>query len=268
MARKTTKKRRRKTRKKNITVSPWIVLAVVLLLALVVSIPYLKKTVEDTGAVVPTAALSAGGFAIDISHYQHGIVWDSLSVMVDSKGRSTRDITRAKDVRPVKYAFIKATEGERMVDPEFEANWEAAGESRVKRGAYHFFRSSKDPVKQAESFISTVGALRADDLPPVLDVETIHKGCTRAMLNESLAIWLETVENHYHRKPIIYASDSFLRDNLSTELTARYPIWVAHYGVESPIWDGWHCWQFTDKAVVRGAEGKVDLSAVQVGNGL
>ena len=109
-------------------------------------------------------------------------------------------------------------------------------------------------------FIKTVGPIGNDDLPPVLDIETIHKGCSKNLLNSRALTWLKEVERHYGRKPIVYSSAYFIRDILSREIQEQYPIWVAHYEKEAPMHEGWHIWQFSDKAVVYGIEGYVDLN--------
>ena len=66
-----------------------------------------------------------------------------------------------------------------MRDPDFKTNWKDAGKTGLRRGAYHFFLSSKDGDIQAANFIKAVGDIRARDLPPVLDIETIHKDTDR-----------------------------------------------------------------------------------------
>lgn len=258
----TSKKRRRKSLKIGPGASTLLALFLAICIVLSISFPYLKRSIMDTGCALPELARHSAGFAIDISHYQDKVIWDSLMVLQDAKGHTTRDLTRSRHAWPVKYAFIKASEGESMVDPDFAQYWEDAGRSRIRRGAYHFFRSSKDPLKQAENFISAVGELTWRDLPPVLDVETMHKGCTKEELNAKVLIWLKTIEEHYKRKPIIYASDSYFRDILSREISENYPVWVAHYGVERPLAEDWAMWQFSEKAVVHGVDGKIDLSVV------
>jgi len=147
-----------------------------------------------------------------------------------------------------------------MRDPEFKHNWEEAGKRDIRRGAYHFFRTSRDGAAQARNFISTVGELRHGDLPPVLDLETIHLGCTHELLNERALQWLKTVEAHYGRKPIVYTSDSFARDILCNEIKEGYPIWIAHYGVDKPNCENWTYWQFTDRAWIYGMPEPADLS--------
>lgn len=222
-------------------------------------VPFLLRKSGETGAVVPQGI--TGKFALDISHHNGDrIRWDSLFVMTDLKGRTTRSRSAAADITRISYVFIKATEGERMTDKNFAANWKHARESQVKRGAYHFFRSSKSPAAQAENFIRTVGTLDYRDLPPVLDIETMHKGCDKKTLSGRALEWLRIVERHYGVKPIVYTSDSYARDILSKEITSNYPLWIAHYGVPSPITEDWTMWQFTDEAVIAGVRGKADLS--------
>lgn len=216
---------------------------------------------HETGAKVPPGDWRYG---IDISHHNAGdIVWDSLYVLTDKRGKTIRDHHQAKDIRPVSFVFIKATEGVSMVDKDFKRNWQDAGRSGLRRGAYHFFRSSKDGEAQARLFIKTVGDLRFKDLPPVLDIETIHRGGSMKKLNEEALKWLETIEGHYGKKPIVYTGSSFARDWLSKRITDNYPVWIAHYEKDRPDFDGWIFWQFTDKAVVKGVPGPVDLSVMK-----
>ena len=79
----------------------------------------------------------------------------------------------------------------------------------------------------------------------------------------SLLVWLKTVEKHYGRTPIIYTSDSFARDILSPEITNHYPMWIARYNQKEPKFKSWTMWQFTDKAVLYGVSGYVDLSVIR-----
>ena len=227
-------------------------------LALVL-IPLAHRKAGETGATVPEGF--HGKYAIDISHHNGGkIAWDSLFVFTDASGRTTLSKDRATDIHRVAFAFIKATEGEKMVDRMFSENWKNAGKSPVRRGAYHFFRSSKSPAAQADNFIRTVGTLRHGDLPPVLDIETMHKGCTKEALSASALQWLRKVEGHYGRKPVVYTSDHFAREVLSKEITEGYPLWIAHYDTPAPLTEDWAIWQFTDRAVIVGLHGKADLS--------
>ena len=259
---KTVQKRRKKRRKPiKIKVTAYVlsaVFVVLLALAALIAKPYFKERhIIDKGAAVPSGYYCYG---IDISRYQSYIEWDKIKVLTDAQGRSTNSVNQAKDIRNVSYVFIKATEGNSFKDKYFKKHWKNAGNSGIRRGAYHFFRSSKDAENQARHFIRTVGQHSADDLPPVLDIETIHKGCSYKTLNDKALIWLKTVEKHYGRKPIVYSSATFINDILCKEIKENYPIWVAHYGAPAPRCPRWHIWQFADDAVVYGIDGYVDLN--------
>ena len=52
------------------------------------------------------------------------------------------------------------------------------------------------------------------------------------------------------------------KDYLDKDIVANYPVWVAHYEKDSPAFEGWTWWQFTDRAVVKGVPGEVDLSVM------
>ncbi len=257
--------RKRKRKSSKAKADPWVVAAVAMAILAAVFLAFHRwgpGPGVETGAKVPEGIWRYG---IDISHNnESGIVWDSLFVITDSRGRTIRDPYKARDIKPVSFVFIKATEGAGFKDRDFKENWRNAGKTDLRRGAYHFFRSSKDGEVQARNFISTVGDLRFRDLPPVLDIETIHRGCSRKLLNDRALQWLRTVEKRYGRKPIVYASSSFIKDNLDKTITDNYPIWVAHYEKDSPSYEGWTWWQFTDKAVVKGVPGLVDLSVMKM----
>ena len=253
-------KAKRKKRVRKIKISPWYIAVLLFVVAICVMTPYiLSGRFASNGARV-----TSGGqeYCMDISHHNEGIDWNNLKVAVDRNGRTTKDLIHAKKVSPVSVVIIKATEGEKMVDKRFKEYWRAAGVHGYRRGAYHFFRSSKDPTKQARKFISTVH-LGHNDFPPVLDVETMHAGCSKKELNRKVLVWLREVENHYGRKPIVYTSDSYARNVLSKEITNNYPMWIARYNKKEPEFRKWIMWQFTEEAVVYGVKGYVDLSVIK-----
>lgn len=261
---KATKKpvRRRKAGKKKsrVVISPWVIAGVLAVLTLVLSLPYLGHgRFADSGTAVPDEARQ---FCLDISHYNDGIVWDSLMVVIDSRGRTSKDLLKARRVVPVSRVVMKATEGTSLVDKRFGEYWEAADGHGYVRGAYHFFRSSADPVAQADHYLSHAH-LSHRDLPPILDVETMHTGCSKDELCGKVLTWLRTVEQKSGRRPIVYTSDSYARDILSREITGQYPMWIARYNEKPPRFEGWSMWQFTDKAVLYGVSCYVDLSVIK-----
>jgi len=183
---------------------------------------------------------------IDVSRYQQSIAWEEVQSM------------KVKEVQ-LGFAFIKATQGIGNTDPQFSHNWKRAKKNGIIRGAYHFFMANKDGKMQAENFIDRV-ELEAGDLPPVLDVEQLN-GVSNEQLKKETKIWLETIENYYHVKPLIYTNVEFYNRYLGDEFD-QYPLWVAHYyqAHEPHIHREWSFWQHNDEGRVNGIISKVDFN--------
>lgn len=183
---------------------------------------------------------------IDISHYQGDIDWAMLSMQREGEF-------------PIRFVFMKATEGGDHLDENFASNFEQARRHGFIRGAYHFFIPRTDALRQADFFIRTA-ALDSADLPPVLDVETTG-GKSKSELQRAVKTWLDRVERHYGVKPILYTSYKFKLQYLNDSIFNTYPYWIAHYYVDSVRYEGaWHFWQHTDAGIVPGIEGNVDLN--------
>ena len=132
---------------------------------------------------------------IDVSHHQHLINWDTVAA------------------QSIDFAFMKATEGEELVDKHFGYNWETAKAKGLKRGAYHFFHPTLSSFQQAINFINTV-PLEYGDLPPVVDFE-VTNGATETLVVHRLRSWIELIEMHYHVRPIIYTNQKLYKQYLS-----------------------------------------------------
>jgi lysozyme len=187
-----------------------------------------------------------GVCGLDISHYQGDIKWDKMAKCRYEK-------------IPVQFIFIKATEGNNLVDESFHRNMTYARKYGFVIGAYHYYQPQVDPKEQADFFIHTV-QLRKGDLPPVLDVEKtghLHKD----IFQRDVKTWLTRVEAHYGIRPILYTSYKFKLDYLDDDFFDRYPYWIAHYYVTALAYKGkWNFWQYTDIGSVPGIKGDVDLN--------
>ncbi len=183
---------------------------------------------------------------IDVSRYQQVIGWGQLKKMYVGNVR-------------IGFAFIKATEGETLIDPYFKRNWKEAGNQKVTKGVYHFFSPTKDAVKQAKFFIKNV-KLNPGDLPPVLDIETTGNQPANFLRAKAKA-WLNEVEAHYGVKPIIYTNTDFYKKYLGEEFDG-YPLWVAHYYEKRKprVERSWIFWQHNDRGNVDGIASKVDFN--------
>ncbi len=183
---------------------------------------------------------------IDISHYQGEIKWEVL-----------RNASINND--PVRFVFIKATEGMSLMDENFNENFYRAKTNDFVRGVYHFFTPDCSPDRQARFFLHQVH-LEPGDLPPVLDVEKIGN-LSKYELRTNVKRWLQIVEKAYGVKPIIYASYKFKTSYLNDSELDEYPFWIAHYYVDKLHYKGpWAFWQHTDIGRVDGIKGDVDVN--------
>lgn len=183
---------------------------------------------------------------IDVSHHQDNINWDLVKSM------------QVKDVK-IGFAFIKATEGLGKVDSHFNRNWFKSREAGVCRGAYHFFLATKSGKLQARNFIDVV-ELQTGDLPPVLDVEQTY-GVNKDRLQKEVKSFLQTIEEYYGVKPIIYTNVDFYKQYLDGEFD-DYPLWVAHYLQQDKprITRNWVFWQHSEGGRVNGVLSRVDFN--------
>ena len=184
---------------------------------------------------------------IDVSHHQGDINW---AMVKDTE----------KEEFPIRFVFMKATEGGDYKDRCFDENFRRVGEVGIARGAYHFYNPNSDPIRQADFFISQV-MLKRGDLAPVLDIERKPRIKNKVQLQEDLKKFLDRLEQHYGTKPIIYTSYKYKTHYLDAPEFNDYPFWIAHYYVDVLSYKGtWQFWQHTDYGVVPGIEGGVDLN--------
>ena len=185
---------------------------------------------------------------IDVSKYQGDIDWSA--------------VRRAG----IDFAFIKATEGGDHADDRFLDNWQAAGAAGMPRGAYHYYYFCRPALEQAAWFINHVPK-DATALPPVLDLEWTHKSktCTfrpdAASVQSEARIFLAALTAYYGRRPVIYTTVDFYRDNELWHLD--YPFWLRSVaGHPSDVYPGqqWHFWQYTGTGLVEGIAGPTDLN--------
>lgn len=179
---------------------------------------------------------------LDVSEYQGAIDWEAVDSL---------------EGRPIRFVFVRATCGRDRKDAQFEANWKGA--KKFIRGVYHYYRPDENSLEQARKFIATV-ALQPSDLPPVLDIEQVPENQSMEQLKVGLQKWLDAVEKHYQRKPIIYSGQRYYEDFLKKEFSG-YTFWVANYNFfAETLQPEWLFWQFSEKGRVEGIPEKVDVN--------
>jgi len=211
---------------------------------------------------------------IDVSRFQRTIDWPSVA----GSG--------------IRFAFIQASRGSGTdctvkpqqcgPDPYFAANRASAEALGIRVGAYHraFATGSTidaaraDALMESDVFLAAVGALHTGELVPVLDVETPFTGMSSTTLRAWIRLFVKRVTKRLGRKPMIYtnATSWAATGNTREFAKAKYPLWVAEYGVSRPSvpagnWagHGYAVWQYTSSGSVPGISGKVDLDRLGTG---
>ena len=204
-----------------------------------------KQRISDVRNYQILTRYEANPVGIDVSEYQGAIRWDSVHVV--------------DNTFPVRFVFVRATVGMDRPDLKFAENWQELKKYGYLKGAYHYYRPDENSTEQAALFIKNV-VLQKGDFPPVLDIEQLPKKQTLAQLKVGLKNWLQLVEQHYGKKPILYSGERFYNDFLKNDFP-EYIFWIANYNffVEN-MKNEWSFWQFTEKASVSGIRGAVDVN--------
>ncbi len=222
--------------------SPWLRFELLSLL----EYPFHYKEYKRFGIRIPHGYRVHG---IDVSRYQQRVDWRRVKAM------------EVGNIR-IMFAFIKATEGSWLKDPQFERNWENAREAGIIRGAYHYFLPHISPKDQAAKFIKTV-RLRSGDLPPVVDVEET-RGMSKAQIQKYTKEFLNLLEKQYNVRPILYTNRDFYKRYFANHEDFKgYRFWIAHFHVTSfdmPGDENWHFWQHSDRGNVSGINERVDFN--------
>lgn len=226
-------------------------------------------------AVPAQAEAGTRAIGIDVSRFQRTIDWASVAAagvrfayVQASRGSGADCLTRPQQCGP---------------DPYFATNRIAAKSVGIRIGAYHRAFASggtpatarADALAEADLFLAAVGTLQAGELIPVIDVETPFSGMTASTLRTWVRVWVKRVNRRLGRKPMIYTNaTSWSATGNTTEFAkAKYPLWVAHWGVSRPSvparnWAGrsYWVWQYTSSGSVPGISGRVDMN--RLGKGL
>jgi lysozyme len=222
------------------------------------------------GLIAGPAQAQAGTKArgIDVSRFQGSIDWPTVAgsgigfAFVQASRGSGADCT----VKPAQCG----------PDPYFAANRLAAESAGVRVGAYHrAFAAGATPtdaradaLAEANIFIAAVGSLQSGELIPVLDAETPFTGMTSTSLRTWIRVFVKRVTKKLGRKPMIYTNSSSwaATGNTAEFAKARYPLWIAEWGVSRPSvpasnWAGrgYSVWQYTSSGSVPGIAGRVDM---------
>jgi len=196
-------------------------------------------------------AVSAVG--IDVSSYQGDIDWQ-----------------RVKDFG-IEFAMIRV--GFRgyvydniKTDECFEKNIKGALGAGIKVGVY-FFSQAISEEEAAEEAAFVIGAIKdyKIDYPVVFDWEVIAHSDARTddvsvrTLSDCAVAFCDAVERHGYT-PMVYANKRLAIFKYDLSKLKNYDFWVADYNLVPTFFYKFEMWQYSEKGVVDGIEGFVDLN--------
>ncbi|MFO0658433.1 MAG: GH25 family lysozyme [Polyangiaceae bacterium] len=203
---------------------------------------------ERTGSSRSAATVCADGETvegIDVSKWQASVDWTAVA----GDG--------------MKFAFTRISYSTSK-DSTFDTNWAGMKSAGLVRGAYQYFLAGDDPIAQADLVINTIGTLEPMDLPPVIDIEgSGNEGVTSDVWKASVKAWVQRIEQHFGRKPILYVGKYFWQDNFGADTDyVDYPLWIPNYSASCPNLpdNTWTTWKFFQNSSTEsiGGESPVD----------
>lgn len=194
--------------------------------------------------LVPLSCFATTYQGIDVSNWQGYIDYSQ----VKSSG--------------IDVVYIKASQGNSIIDSHFRTNYENAKANGLKVGLYHFLtaRSVEEAQQQAEYFTSVISGT-SPDCKLAMDFEVFGNLNTQQINDISFA-FLQKVQQLTGKEVIVYSDASNAANTFSPALANSYPLWVAEYGVTSPRtgnWSTYEGFQYSDNGTVPGISGFTDL---------
>ncbi|MCI8481872.1 MAG: LysM peptidoglycan-binding domain-containing protein [Clostridia bacterium] len=163
----------------------------------------------------------------------------------------------------IDIVYIKASEGEHLIDPEFRNNYEGAKANGINVGFYHFVRARNEEqaIKEAEFFAKVISGTQPN-CKLAMDFE-VFGNLSIGEINNISKVFLERTQELTQKEMVIYSNTYDARTIFSHELASKYPLWVAQYGVSTPgnngKWENWIGFQYWDRGEIAGINGNVDL---------
>jgi GH25 family lysozyme M1 (1,4-beta-N-acetylmuramidase) len=205
----------------------------------------------DSPTPVATPVPSSWTYGVDVSTYDGTVDWNELL----ASGWV--------------FGFIRVADGTTL-DDEFSANWPAAADAGVIRGAYQLFRPELDAADQANLLLQQLGDLQSGDLVPTLDVE-LTDGEDADTVFAGINTWFTTVEQATGVTPMLRTSPG-VWDALGAG-SVNTPLWVVDWDTTDPdpelpnSWTTFQFWQYSATGTLQGMPESPGTASMDVFNG-
>lgn len=173
------------------------------------------------------------------------------------------DYARVKE-SGIEIVYIKSSQGDNIIDPDFERNYTNAKQNNLQVGVYHFLtaKDTNQARSEAEFFCSVISEKQID-CKLAMDFEELD-GLSKREINDISRAFLDRVKDLTKKELVIYSDLSNAQDNFDKDLADEYPLWLAYYGDYNELnnvstnWNNWIGVQYTDRGNVPGTSGNVD----------
>ena len=190
---------------------------------------------------------------IDVSYAQGAIDWSKVA----NAG--------------IKFAIIRAAfrgygTGRIVADEWFERNIKGATAAGIKVGVYFFSQAINETegAEEADYIINQIKNYKVT-LPVAIDTEYVSdsrargNSISRGTRTAAVKAFCErSLQRGY--TPMIYASTSWLNNQLDMSKLSSYKVWVAQYYNRVTYTGKYQCWQYTSSGHVDGINTKVDMN--------
>jgi GH25 family lysozyme M1 (1,4-beta-N-acetylmuramidase) len=175
------------------------------------------------------------------------------------QGNINFDLVKASGI---KFVMIRAGYGRYTTqkDEYFEQNYKRAKAAGLGVGAYwySYALTAEQATEEAKVFLYVIKG-KTFEYPVVFDIEDkTQNALSVAQTDKVVTAFCSTMEKAGYYVSL-YSYASFLNNHISAGVRAKYDIWVAHFGVMTPNYNGkYGMWQNADNYKVRGINGNVD----------
>lgn len=204
----------------------------------------------DENGVINEEVVLQGTKSIDVSVFQGVIDWKKVKAA------------------GITFAFIRVGgryygSGGMYDDSNFVTNIKGAIAAGIKVGVYYFTQAINNS-EALEEAIYTINKIRGYNIsmPVVIDTESTQNGrhnkISVATRTSAIKTFCDRIQAAGYT-PMIYASTSWLNNQLNMSALSNYLVWVAQYYYKVTYNGAYSCWQYTSSGKVNGISGNVDM---------